>query len=83
MIVGGLKALDWTAMVANGTSLHSMRRKSLIAIGCIADKQGQLALHASAAVDPTATLALHCGNGFDARFSPYQSTRLSRYNAVS
>ena len=25
-----------------------------------------------------ATLAVHCGNGFDAGFSPYQSTRLSR-----
>jgi hypothetical protein len=35
------------------------------------------------AYDPTATLAVHCGNGFDAGFSPYQSTRLSRYNAVS
>jgi hypothetical protein len=32
--------------------------------------------------DPSATLAVHCGNGFDAGFSPYQSTRLSRYNAV-
>jgi hypothetical protein len=30
------------------------------------------------AIDPTATLAVHCGNGFDAGFSPYQSTRLSR-----
>jgi hypothetical protein len=30
-----------------------------------------------------ATLAVHRGNGFDAGFSPYQSTRLSRYNAVS
>jgi putative tryptophan/tyrosine transport system substrate-binding protein len=26
---------------------------------------------------------VHCGNGFDAGFSPYQSTRLSRYNAGS
>jgi hypothetical protein len=26
--------------------------------------------------DPTATLAVHCGNGFDAGFSPYQCTRL-------
>jgi hypothetical protein len=34
------------------------------------------------AFDPTATLAVHCGNGFDAGFSPYQSTRLSRYNPV-
>jgi hypothetical protein len=31
--------------------------------------------------DPSATLAVHCGNGFAARFKPYQSTRLSRYNA--
>jgi hypothetical protein len=28
--------------------------------------------------DPTATLGVHCGNGFDAGFSPYQITRLSR-----
>jgi hypothetical protein len=31
-----------------------------------------------AAIDPSATLAVHCGNGFDAGFSLYQSTRLSR-----
>jgi putative ABC transport system substrate-binding protein len=31
--------------------------------------------------DPSATLAVHHGNGFDADFSPYQSTRLGRYNA--
>jgi hypothetical protein len=31
-----------------------------------------------AVVDPSATLAVHRGNGFDADFSPYQSTRLSR-----
>ena len=31
--------------------------------------------------DPSATLTVHCGNGLDAGFSPYQSTRLSRYNA--
>jgi hypothetical protein len=30
------------------------------------------------AYDPTATLAVHCGNGFNAGFSLYQSTRLSR-----
>jgi hypothetical protein len=32
--------------------------------------------------DPSATLAVHCGIGFDADFSPYQSTRSGRYNAV-
>src|ERR1700738_4721535 len=31
--------------------------------------------------DPSATSAVHCGNGFTADFSPYQSTRFSRYNA--
>jgi hypothetical protein len=30
---------------------------------------------------PTATLVVHRGNGFDAGFRPYQSARLSRYNA--
>jgi hypothetical protein len=34
-----------------------------------------LTLDGYAANDPTATLALHCGNGFDVVFSPYQSTR--------
>jgi hypothetical protein len=31
--------------------------------------------------DPSLTLVVHCGNGFDAGLSPYQSTRFSRYNA--
>jgi hypothetical protein len=33
--------------------------------------------------DPERTLAVRCGNGFDARFSPYQSARLSRKDASS
>jgi hypothetical protein len=40
-------------------------------------------LNGSAAIDPTATLAVHCGNISYVDFGPYQSTRLSRYNAVS
>jgi hypothetical protein len=36
-----------------------------------------LGLNGTVANDPTATLAVHCGNGFDAGFSPYQSIRLS------
>jgi hypothetical protein len=50
------------------------------------DKSGQRWIFARdglSAFDPTATLAVHCGIIFDAGFSPYQSTRLSRYNAVS
>ena len=43
----------------------------------------KLAGDGSVAKDPLATLAVHCGNGFDAGFGPYRSTRLSRYNAVS
>jgi len=35
-------------------------------------------LNRCAAIDPTATLAVHCGNDVDAGFSPYRSTRLSR-----
>ena len=31
--------------------------------------------------DPQATLAVHCGNIFNAQFEPYQSARLTRYNA--
>jgi hypothetical protein len=30
------------------------------------------------AFDPSATLAVYCGNSFNAGFSPYRSTRLSR-----
>jgi hypothetical protein len=33
--------------------------------------------------NPSATLAVHCGNGFDGGFSPYQSTSARRYNAAS
>jgi hypothetical protein len=50
------------------------------------DKSGQrciLARDGLSAFDPSATLAVHCGNDFDAGFSPYRSTRLSRYNTVS
>jgi hypothetical protein len=36
-----------------------------------------LAHDGSVAIDPTATLAVHCGNGFDAGFDPYQSARLN------
>ena len=50
------------------------------------DQSGQrliLARDGLSANDPKRTSAVHCGNVFDADFSPYQSTRLSRYNAVS
>jgi hypothetical protein len=44
--------------------------------------QGQSGKHMLAwsfsGFDPTATLAVHCGNSFDADLGPYQSIRLSR-----
>src|ERR1019366_1600423 len=42
-----------------------------------------LACDALSVFDPSATLDVHRGNSFDAGFSPYQSTRLSLYNASS
>jgi hypothetical protein len=44
------------------------------------DNSGQrwiLARDGLSADDPSATLAVHCGNDFDAGFSLYRSTRLS------
>ena len=35
------------------------------------------------AFDPKRTLAAHRGNGFDAGFIPYQTSRLNRYDVVS
>jgi hypothetical protein len=58
-------------------SVISLRRK----ICPLSDNSGQnpiLARDGLSAFDPSATLAVHCGNGFDADFSPYRSTRLSR-----
>jgi hypothetical protein len=34
-------------------------------------------------IDPTATLAVQCGNGFHAVSSPYQCARPNRYDAVT
>jgi hypothetical protein len=44
--------------------------------------RGFAAVHESES-DPTATLAVHCGNDIDAGFSPYQSAQLNRYDAIS
>jgi hypothetical protein len=46
--------------------------------GGVAEVHERTASAAFDANDPSATLAVHCGNGFDADFSPYQSTRLRR-----
>ena len=51
------------------------------AFGGVAEVHGSTASAAFAAYDPSETLAVHCGNGLDARFEPYQSTHLNRYNA--
>jgi hypothetical protein len=46
-------------------------------------QRAALGLNGSAAIDPKRTLAVRCGNGFDAGFIPYQCTRLNRYDAIS
>jgi hypothetical protein len=51
------------------------------AFGRAAEVHGRTASAAFDANDPSPTLAVHCGSGFDARFEPYHSTHLSRYNA--
>jgi hypothetical protein len=43
----------------------------------VAKQTWAFALHMSA-FDPKRTLAVHYGDSFDAGFSPYQNTRLSR-----
>jgi hypothetical protein len=58
-------------------SVISLRRKFCP----LSDNSGQrsiLAGNGLSAFDPTATLAVQCGNGFNAGFSPYQISRLSR-----
>jgi hypothetical protein len=49
-----------------------------VTIGATADITGFEAAGGSIENDPSATLAVHCGNGFGAGFSLYQSTRLRR-----
>jgi hypothetical protein len=51
------------------------------AFGGVAEVHGRMVSAAFDANDPSATLAVHCGNGLDARFEPYPSTLWSRYNA--
>jgi hypothetical protein len=43
-----------------------------------AEGEGRRSIAEADAFDPTATLAVHCGNSFDTGVAPYQSTRLSR-----
>jgi hypothetical protein len=57
------------------TSRGENNRSGNVRFWHLADIPAALAL---SAFDPQRTLAVHCGNGFDAGFSPYRSTRLSR-----
>jgi hypothetical protein len=72
-------AVRWSRLAHSGQS-------SCARVCPLLDQSGQrwiFARNGLSAYDPSATLAVHCDNGFDAGFSPYQSTRLSRYNPVS
>jgi hypothetical protein len=65
-------AVHWSLMALSGQS-------SCASVCPLLDQSRQkwiLACDDLSANDPTATFALHCGNGFDAGFSPYRSTRL-------
>jgi hypothetical protein len=66
-------------------SWHFSDKQTVALKGRYWDNNGQRSarrLKRYAANDPTATLAVHCGNVFDAGFGPYQSGRLNRYDAV-
>jgi hypothetical protein len=47
------------------------------AFGAAAEVHGPTASAAFDANDPSETLAVHCGNSFDADFRPYQNTAVS------
>jgi hypothetical protein len=76
--------LGWRRPLARSRDVAYWHKADIrgIATFCpLLDKSGQWSapvLNGLVANDPTATLAVHCGNGFDAGFSPYQSTLLSR-----
>ena len=59
------------------TLIMTLSEQSSCARVCPLTERSILAGAGLSANDPTATLAVHCGNGFDAGFSPYQSIRLS------
>ena len=62
---------------------HSRHRTRVCPLLSNSGQTRVLARNGLSAFDPKRTIAVHCGNGFDVGFSPYQSTRLSRYNVVS
>jgi hypothetical protein len=63
------------------TRLALSRHSSRTRVCPLLDQSGQrwvFARDGLSAFDPQQALAVHCSNGFDAGFSPYQSARLSR-----
>jgi hypothetical protein len=68
-------------VVANVRLWHLADNRGIATFCPLLDKSGQSWISARVDLsvnDPTATLAVHCGNRFDAGFSPYQSARLNR-----
>jgi hypothetical protein len=82
---GGNEGFSLLRCISPLVALTAIRygAQNSVAIGGTFDITGLEPLGGSIQNDPSAILAVHCGNGFDAGFSPYQSTRLSPYNAVS
>jgi hypothetical protein len=65
-------------MSAFGPKRHFAAPNNNVAIGVTTDIDPHGYLMASVVNDPSATLAVHCGNGF----SPYQSSCFSGYYPV-
>ena len=74
-VAGVLRPLGPRRLLALGTSL--LQCTNSVAIEGTAGMPRTRRVRRSDLNDPSATLAVHCGNGFDAWFEPYQSTRLT------
>ena len=68
---------DHVALHGSGCGIKLLNARALVCPEELA-KADMRPFRRDSAFDPSATLAVHCGNGFDADFSPYQSTRLRR-----
>jgi hypothetical protein len=82
MVQSGIVGTTAAGKVPAGIGAAMLFAKALAGRRCpLLDQSGQrsiLARSGLVANDPKRTSAAHCGNGFEAAFSHYQSTRLNR-----
>jgi hypothetical protein len=74
----GLSQLGWQEHVCTWHLADNSAAPAFVRFWTRADKGGVTPGCGLSPFDPSATLVVHCGDGFDIDFSPYQSTRLSR-----